>query len=310
MIRRHATAAACLAALSLAAAACSSGSSSGTESSAAASVGATSTKTSGGSGAPLADLLPAEIRSAGTIVVGSELTVPPMTFYQQDGKTIEGVNYDLAEAMGKQLGVTFEFRQLAFPGLQPALRSGKIDVVLDVINDTKERQQVMDFVDYVKAGNTLLVKGGNPAGIKAFGDMCGHSIATVRGAVQADLVKAESKKCQSEGKKPITLNLYPSAPEARLQVQTGKSTAFIGNTPVLVYLAKTAGDGKTFEAVPLKDTGSYYGIAVDQSDKQLRDALEKALGAVMKDGTYTKILDKYGVGVIAMKAPKVNAATS
>lgn len=304
MIRRHATVLVCVAALSLTAAACSSG-----EASSAPSSGA-SGPSAGGSGAPLAKLLPDKIRSAGQIVAGSELTVPPMTFYKEDGKTIEGVNYDLANAMGKQLGVKFVFKQLAFPGLQPALKSGKIDIVLDVINDTKARQQVMDFVDYVKAGNTLLVKGGNPAHIKGFGDMCGHSIATVRGAVQAELVKAQSKKCQSAGNKPITLKLYPSAPEARLQVQTGKSTAFIGNTPVLVYLAKTAGGGKTFDAVPIGGDNLYFGIAVDKSDTQLRDALEKALSAVMKDGTYDKILDKYGVSVIAMKSPKINGATS
>ncbi len=269
-----------------------------------------SSKSASGHSAPLAHLLPAKIAKSGTIVAGSELSVPPMAFYESDGTTIKGVNYDLANAMGKQLGVKFDFKQFAFAGLQPALKSGKINIIFDVINDTKQREQQMDFIDYVTAGNTLLVKSGNPAGIHSAADLCGHSVATPQGAVQANVVKSQSKKCTAAGKKPVALKYYPSAPSARLQVQNGKVDAFIGNTPVLVYLAKTAGNGKEFDAVPLPVKGQYFGIALKKSDTGLRNALEKALSAVIKDGEYAKILKKYGVGVIAMKTPKINAAAS
>jgi len=269
-----------------------------------------STATGAAGAGPLAHLLPSKIAKSGKIVVGSELAVPPMAFYESDGTTIKGVDYDLANAMGKKLGVKFEFKQFAFAGLQPALKSGKINIIFDVINDTKQREQQLDFVDYVTAGNTLLVKSGNPAGIHSAADLCGHSVATPQGAVQGQVIKAQSKKCTAAGKKSVTLKYYPSAPSARLQVQNGKIDAFIGNTPVLVYLAKTAGSGKVFDAVPLPAKGQYFGIALSKKDTGLRKALDKALAAVMKDGEYTKILKKYGVGVIAMSSPKINAAAS
>lgn len=306
MINRRICILTCLTVTALAAAGCSSGSQSASDTSSGGGQGGTGAGTS--ASAPLAHLLPDDIKNSGTIVAGSELTVPPMTFYEADGTTIKGINYDLANAMGKKLGVKFTFQQFAFAGLQPALKSGKINIIFDVINDTKQREQVLDFIDYVKAGNTLLLQDGNPDGIHSLADLCGHSVATPRGAYQAEIIKQQSTKCTDSGKKPVTLKLYPSAPEARLQVQNGKMSAFIGNTPVLVYLAKTAGDGKTFDAVPVGGDDLYFGIAFEKSNTQLRTAVDKALRAVMEDGTYDKILKKYGVGVIAMKAPKINGA--
>jgi polar amino acid transport system substrate-binding protein len=260
--------------------------------------------------APLAKLLPSRIRSSGRIVAGAELTVAPMIFYKSDATTVSGVNDELAQAMGQLLGVTITFKQYAFAGLEPALTSGKIDMIFDVINDTKQREQRFNFIDYVKSGNTLLISSGNPAGIKSLGDMCGHSMSAVRGSVQIELVQAQSDACVGAGRQPIAVKQYPSAPEARLQVQNGKDTAFIGNTPVLVYLAKTAGGGKVFDAVPVQGAESYYGIATAKSDTQLRDALLAALQKVVSDGTYAKILDKYGLSVIAMSTPQVNVAQS
>lgn len=254
--------------------------------------------------------LPDDIRSAGKIVFGGELTVPPMLFFKEDGTTKSGINYDLAQAMGKKLGVKTEFKQYAFPGLQPAVTSGKIDAIFDVINDTQEREKQFDFIDYVTSGNTLLLQNGNPDQTKSLSDLCGHSMSTVRGSVQIGLVQKASSKCTSQGRQPITIKQFPSASDARLQVQNGKNTAFIGNTPVLVYLAKTANNGNTFDAVPIKGETSYYGIAVKKTNIKLRKALVWALTKVMDDGTYTKILDKYGLSVIAMDKPKINAAIS
>ncbi|WP_169566283.1 ABC transporter substrate-binding protein [Microbacterium luticocti] len=254
--------------------------------------------------------LPASIASAGKIDFGAELTVPPMTFFESDGTTQTGVNHDLGQAMAEHLGVKAEFTQYAFPGLQPALKAGKIDAIFDVINDTKEREAQFDFIDYLASGDTLLVQHGNPHHLAALSDMCGLSMSTVAGSVQIKLVEAASQKCTDDGDKPITIQQFPSAADARLQVQNGKYDAFIGNTPVLLYLAKTADSGNAFSAVPLQGDTSYYGIAVDKSDTQLRDALVTALTAVIADGTYGKVLAKYGLEDLALDKPLVNAAGS
>jgi polar amino acid transport system substrate-binding protein len=75
----------------------------------------------------------------------------------------------------------------------------------------------------------------------------------------------------------------------------------------MVYLAKTAGDGKVFDVV----AGQEYqhvplGIGIAKSDTALRDALQKALGTLMENGTYLAILKKYGVESGALSTPAIN----
>ncbi|OYN99723.1 hypothetical protein CGZ95_10705 [Enemella evansiae] len=253
--------------------------------------------------------LPADLKARG-IVAGAELTVPPMTFFEPDGRTPTGVNYELAQAMAESLGTKITFQQYAFEGLQPALKGGKIDIIFDVLNDTRQRQQQLDFVDYVKSGNTLLLPAGNPKQIKDLAGLCGATMSTVRGSVQIAMVEKASTDCTAGGKQTITINQLPSAADARLQVQNGRADAFIGNTPVLLYVAKTAGEGKVFSTAVLEGTGSYYGIGVPKDKPEVRDALVRSLQQTMDDGTYQKVLAKYGLEQIALDKPLVNAATS
>lgn len=285
--------------------------SSSTQASSTSGGAASPTSTSGSEASPSSTVsLPASIRTAGAITVGSELTVPPMIFFEANGTTMSGIDYDLAQAMSGYLGVPIKFKQYAFPGLQPALEAGKIDAIFDAINDTKQREQQFNFIDYVSAGNALLLQANNPDGIQSLADMCGHDMATVSGSVQIALVQTASNACTAKGDKPITISQYQSAATARLQVQTGKVTAFIGNGPVLLYLAKTAGNGKTFDAIPIPGPPSYYGIAVAKSNTALLNALLAAVNHTITDGAYQKVLAKYGLSAIGLPKAVVNGATS
>lgn len=259
-------------------------------------------------GEDLAAMLPQEITDKGELVVGALMDVPPMDFYTEQEGTPTGINPDLGQLIGEELGIDVTFREFDFGGLQPALQSGEIDVIWDSINDTVERQEVLDFVDYLLAGTTLLLTEGNPEGIESLADMCGLGVATVRGAVQIQAVEAASDSCEEEGAEPIELRLFGAASEGRLQVQSGRVDAFIGNAPVLIYLADTAEDGGAFDAVTLESEAAvYYGIALEKSDTELRDALSAALQAVMDSGGYADVLTEYGLSDLAVEKPTVNA---
>jgi polar amino acid transport system substrate-binding protein len=104
---------------------------------------------------------------------------------------------------------------------------------------------------------------------------------------------------------------YAQPADARLQVQSGRVAAFLGNSPVMVYLAKTAGDGTVFDVVP----GKIYqmvplGIAVPKTNTALRDALQKSLNALIADGTYKKLLQKHGVEDGAIGSATINGGAN
>jgi len=259
------------------------------------------------SAADVKSMLPANVAAAGKITAGSITNSPPMIAYASDGTTLQGVIVDLAAAMSKELGVPITFSAMPFNGLLPALEAKRIDIAFTLMNDTPEREKVVDFVDFFNLGTMLLVKKGNPQHVESLEALCGKSVSTVQGSTQVALVDETNASCAAAGKPPIQNFQYAQPSDARLQVQTGHVAAFLGNSPVMAYLAKTAGNGTVFDVVAGREYQPVpLGIAVAKSDPGLRDALQKALQALITDGTYHKILVKYGVEGGAVKSATIN----
>jgi len=256
-------------------------------------------------------LIPGSAAAADEIKAGSITNSPPMISYASDGTTLQGAIVDLAAAMSRQLGRTIVFESIPFNGLLPAMEAKRIDITFTLMNDTPEREKIVDFVDFFNLGTMLLIRKGNPEHVESLETLCGKTVSTVQGSTQVALVDETNAKCTAVGKPPVENLQYAQPSDARLQVQTGHVAAFLGNTPVMVYLAKTAGDGKIFDVV----RGHEYqpvplGIGVAKSNSALRDALRKALDALIADGTYRKILEKHGVESGAVTSATINGGAN
>ena len=93
------------------------------------------------------------------------------------------------------------------------------------------------------------------------------------------------------------------------QLRTGRVAAILNDLPSAVYISRTAGNGKTFEVVPGPPIeGGPYGIGFAKTNTALRDAVNRALGELVSDGTYLKILQSWGVEQGALKEPAINGA--
>ncbi|MFI1365570.1 ABC transporter substrate-binding protein [Streptomyces griseochromogenes] len=278
----------------------------------------TGSSSSSGS-APLAGKLPADIRKAGVIKVGSDIAYPPVE-YMKDGKAV-GIDPDLADALGKQLGVTFDFQNGKFDNLIVGLQAKRFQVIMSAMNDTKDRQNGInsdngqkvgngvDFVDYFTAGTSILVQKGNPKGVKSLDDLCGKVVALQKGTTSEGIAKAQSKKCTKDGKKAIDLQTFDTDPEALLRLKQGASVSDLNDFPVAAYNAKTSGGGKDFEVVGDQIEAGPYGIAISKDNTQLRDALQAAMAAIIKNGEYTKILQKWNVTDGALTESKINGGS-
>ncbi len=269
---------------------------------------------SGGSGAsgtgatleaaPLASLLPQAIREKGKLIVGSDVAYAPVEFFDTDGKTVRGIDADLAAAIGKQLGITLELQNGTFDGLIPALTTSKrIDLIMSAMSDNKKRQATVDFVDYFSAGTSIIVKKGNPQGIQTLDDFCGKTVALQRGTTQDDVAEAQKTKC---GSKTLTILKFDTDPEALQQVKSGRAVADMNDFPVAAYTAQQQPD---FEVVGEQLEAGPYGIGVRKDDTALRDAIQKAVQALIDNGEYTKILTTWDVTKGALTKATINAGT-
>lgn len=261
------------------------------------------------SSAPLFSELPADVQEAGKIVIGSSIDYPPFEYYAEDGKTLKGFETELAAELEKQLGVKFDWQNASFDTLFTALRSGRYDIVYGATNDTLEREQLFDFVDYLQSSQGFVTKAGNPEKITVLDDICGKSIAVVRGGIQGQFLEAQSGECTAAGKAAINVLAFDGNSGEQLAVKQGQAAAMLENYPTAVTFAQES-NGE-LEVIPnLQVSKRYFGMVVPKDDTELRDALQKAWQAIMDDGSYDKVLDKWGLGEIGIDKAQINAVKS
>ena len=105
----------------------------------------------------------------GTLTVGTDASYPPIEFMGADGKTVEGLDADLANALGGALGLKAEVKHATFDSILPGLTTQKYDVGMSGFTDTKEREETVDFVTYFSAGTSFFVKAqeGGPVSTRS-----------------------------------------------------------------------------------------------------------------------------------------------
>src|SRR6266542_4474002 len=107
----------------------------------------------------IAAMVPASIRSKGALVVAADANYAPNEFVDKDGRTIIGMDADLAAALAQVMGLRARLVNVPFDSIVPGLAAGKYHLGMSSLTDTKEREQTVDMVTYFRAGNLALLIG-------------------------------------------------------------------------------------------------------------------------------------------------------
>jgi polar amino acid transport system substrate-binding protein len=294
-------AAAAISIVALVAAACG-GSSGGTG----ASPGPGTSVSQSGGVREIAAQVPADVRARGTLTVAADATYAPNEFIASDGKTVIGLDADLAKALGQVLGLKVGIVNATFDTIIPGLGSGKYDLGISSFTDTREREQAVDFVTYFVAGTSFYVKSGGPD-IKSLAGLCGHAVAAEKGTTQQADAQGQAAKCRSAGKPTVTVQVYNDQNAVNLALSSGRAQVAMADSPVAAYQVKQSDGVFTVTGSPYGTAP--YGIAIPKNSGMAGPVLA-AVKHLMADGTYTKILDKWGVQGGAISRPAVNDAIS
>jgi polar amino acid transport system substrate-binding protein len=267
----------------------------------------TTASTSSGEVASIAAQVPAPIKSKGTLNVATEAQYAPNEFIAPDGHTIIGMDADLMRALGEVMGLKVNLINANFETIIPGLAAGRYDLGISSFTDTKEREKTVDFVDYFSAGISFYAKTSANPGVTELADLCGKTVAVEKGTVEQEEAEAQSKKCGKEGKKSVTVLSFPGQNAVNLAVSSGRAELGMADSPVVAYQIKQSNGqfkliGKSYAFAP-------YGIAVPKTSG-MTTPLVAALKELMANGTYLKILEKWGVESGAITTPKVNGAIS
>jgi polar amino acid transport system substrate-binding protein len=230
-------------------------------------------------GASLADARSIEdIRKSGTLVVASEGKFAPFNFVQND--KLAGFEIDVANAVAAKMGLKVEWKTMSFDGLLVGLAQDRWDMVIASHGITPEREKAVTFANpHYCTGGVIISRDGS---IRTAKDLTGKVVAVQTGTTYYDNVK----------KLPVKdVKNFPQDNSARAALETGHVDAWVTDKFVAkASLAATPG-------TQLK-TGDFLfteriAAAVAKGNTGLANEVDKALAAIMADGTYAAISKKW-----------------
>ena len=253
-------------------------------------------------------LVPANIKSKGTLTVAADATYAPNEFIASDGHTVVGMDADLAKALGQVMGLKVNMVNATFDTIIPGLASGKYDLGMSSFTDTKAREKTVDFVTYFIAGTSFYIKSGGP-NIGSLADLCGHTVAVEKGTTQQADATAQSGKCKSAGKPAVNIQVFNDQNQVNLALSSGRAQVAMADTPVAEYQVKKSGGTFKIVGSPISYGAAPYGIAIPKNSGMTKAVLGGVM-ALMANGTYKQILTKWGVQSGAISNPVINGARS
>jgi polar amino acid transport system substrate-binding protein len=232
---------------------------------------------------------PPNIKQAGKIVYCTDATYPPEESFQ--GQKIVGSDIDFGTQVARLMGVKAQFKNTTFDSIIAALLTKKCDAVISGMNDTADRRKSVDFVDYLKVGQSLMVKKGNPEHITSLESLSGKRVSVESGTTNRDFLVATSKKLVKQGKKAITIVTFPKDTDAFAALKAGRVDAYFADAPPVARYAKL---DRTVEVGGRPINPFPIGIAIRKHDP-LRAATQQAINQLYANGTIKRIVAKWGM---------------
>ncbi len=247
-------------------------------------------------------LLPPDVRAAGVLTVGASVGGPPAAFKLADGVTVVGEDIDMTEAVARVLGLRVQRTEGTFDGIVPGLTSGKFDVATGNFAVTEARKKAVSFVTYINDGQAFAVRADDPQPpVHDLSDLCGRAVSVLAGSTfEASLAKAQPN-CAALGRPAIDVRSYPDGATASLALAQRRADVTMSTINGLRYLVSQQPRLRFVNEYRRLDVG--FALA---KDSPLVPAVHAAVERLMADGTYARILAKWGIPTSALRTSQVD----
>lgn len=223
------------------------------------------------------------VKSQGTLTIGLDDAFPPMGYRNDKGELI-GFDIDAAEEVGKRLGIKIKWQPTAWDGVIHSLNSKKFDCIWNGMTITEERAKAVAFTKpYKMDGQVAVVRFGEKK-FKKLADLKGAKVGVQKGSSAVEAVKKLPAA-------PAEVREYEDNPKALLDLESKRlDTVVIDDATGRHFIAQRPGK---FQVVPGYITKEPFGVAFRKEDVELREAVQKTLDQMVKDGTMGKISKKW-----------------
>ena len=283
----------------------------GSSNSSSSSSGGSTSSSPAASGADpaIAAMVPSAIASKGSVTVATDASYAPNEYFDTDGTTIIGMDVDLGHAIGKVMGVQWNFENAGFDGIIPGLASGKYDIGMSSFTDTKEREQTVDFVTYSKAGTVLLHQGRRHRDPEPGRRSAATPSASRRGRPSWPTRPRRTRSARTPASRASTIQAFPTRTAPTLALAAGRADVAMADTPV-VGLRRQAVERPVRTVRPV-----LRRRALRHRDPQGHGRWPSRCSAAHEEADRrtartSQILTKWGVESVAITNPVINGAIS
>ncbi|GHH48012.1 polar amino acid transport system substrate-binding protein [Streptomyces umbrinus] len=256
----------------------------------------------------IAALVPAAIRERGTLKLGQSADAsPPLGFYATDDKTRIGSEIDLATLVADTLGLKLDNDEVSWENLFVGLDSGKFDAVFSNVTVTEERKEKYDFATYRLDNISFEAKKGTDWKVDGPEDVAGRTIAVSSGTNQEKILVDWSKQNEKAGRKAVTIKYFQKDTDYYLALQSGRIDAYLGPSPSAAYHVASAGQSQVIGT--LSGAGDDLQGKIAATTKKgsgLVDAYAAAINHVIEDGSYGRVLKRWGLSSEAVPKSEIN----
>lgn len=233
----------------------------------------------------------AELLEKGKLSIGSDLTYPPYA-YMADNKPA-GFDVEFSELLAKQMGLQPNFVDTRFSSLITGMRSFKFDIIASAMFISDERSKVLDFIPYIKTGNSMMVLKGSPFQPAKEDELCGKTVGSIRGGAWVPALRALSTDyCSKNGKARLTVNEYDTDPQVTQALRSGTIDVQMSDASVISSVMERFPD--QFEVTSHELIYPVLiGIGIGKNNKDIGQQVSQAFEALRQDGSYAKLLEKY-----------------
>jgi polar amino acid transport system substrate-binding protein len=226
-----------------------------------------------------------------TTVVGG----PPLCFMADDNRTPIGSEPDIAQLAADKLGLDLDLVITSWDNWPLKLGAGEFEVVHSNVGINDERLETFDFASYRRAFMTFLVSKDAGLGLGDPDSVSGLVIAVGNGTNQEALLMRWNEDLTKAGKEPAELKNFSSDADVLLALGAGRVHAYFAPYETMSYVASTRDDVETQGRVDELSPGTTLVAATFKRGTGIAEVYAKALQAAIDEGTYAKVLDRWGL---------------
>lgn len=223
-----------------------------------------------------------------TLTVGFDASFPPYG-YEENGEYV-GFDLDLAKEVCKRNGWEFKAQPIDWDAKDMELNSETINCIWNGFTVTGREKDYTWSDAYVDNSQVVVVKADS--GIKTLKDLAGKTLVVQTDSSAESAINGEKLTALKASLKQV--DAVKEYNTAFLNLDAGSADAIAMDIGVAEYQMENR-DGGSYIILEEQLATEQYAVGFKLGNTELRDKVQATLDEMMKDGTFAKIAETWGL---------------